>query len=79
MAHSIPKRLKKLAKELQRQGWEYKPTKSHPRWCPPPGWETPDGSAPNPVTFSLTPSDRRSDKNGIAQLKRQGVRVPKVD
>lgn len=78
MAHSVPKRLKKLAKELAKQGWVYKPTKSHPRWCPPRGWETPDGSAPYPVTFSLTPSDRKGDRNSLAQLKRQGVRVTKV-
>jgi hypothetical protein len=30
-----------------------------------------------PVTFGKTPGDRRGDQNGIAQLRRSGVDIPR--
>lgn len=65
MEAALEKRLKSLFKKLKEQGWEINPSKK--------GWMVvpPDKSKPM-VTIHGTPSDNRSWKNMIAQLKRSG-------
>lgn len=76
----IPKRLRECVAAAEQSGWKYRETTDgHPQLVPPPGTPDPikaERLAP-PVTFSKTPSDQRSDKNAVAQLRRLGVDVPR--
>lgn len=74
-APTPPKRLKKVVKAAESQGWTYDTTSAgHPRLTPPRGMMDPrTGDLMAPVTFAKTSSDHRGDKNGIAALRRAGV------
>lgn len=77
--HTVPSRLRKLKRSLEKQGWSYDTTRSgHPRFHPPPGATDDQGNLAHPVTFSKTPSDSRGDKNSIAQLRRFGAEVSRL-
>ena len=68
-APRVPKRLQAIVKVAEAAGWRYDVTrKGHPRLTPP-------GGSGAPVTFALTPSDKRGDKNSIAALRRAGLRI----
>lgn len=73
--HPVPTRLKRLVRAAEAAGWSYDTTKgSHPRLSPPAGLLDPrTGSLQAPVTFALTPSDVRGDRNSAAVLKRHGI------
>ena len=73
---AVPKRLKKIVKAACEQGWSYDTTTAgHPRLSPPKGKIDPrTGALMAPVTFPKTPSDHRGDKNGVAALRRAGVK-----
>jgi len=76
MSRSVPSRLRKIVKTAKAAGWTYDITgKGHPRLSPPPGHRDAQGNLTAPVTFALTSSDVRGDKNGCAQLRRAGVDV----
>lgn len=76
-APTPPKRLKKIVKAAESQGWSYDETRNHhPRLSPPRGIIDPrTGELMAPVTFAKTSSDHRGDKNGIAALRRAGLDV----
>jgi hypothetical protein len=76
MAQRVPTRLKKIVKAAEKQGWEYDVTSAqHPRLTPPRGSrDERTGDLLAPVTFAKTGSDHRGDKNGIAALRRAGVK-----
>lgn len=77
MAQSTPpKRLRKIVKAAENQGWSYDTTASgHPRLTPPRGLiDERTGALMAPVTFAKTSSDHRGDKNGLAALRRGGVK-----
>lgn len=71
-----PKHLRKVVKAALNQGWSYDTTTSgHPRLKPPSGTVDPrTGDLMAPVIFSKTSSDHRGDRNGIAALRRAGVK-----
>lgn len=70
------KRLKPVFDAAEAHGWTLDFTgKNHPRLTPPPGTVDKAGNPAIPITFSLTSSDRRGDKNGIARLRRYGVDI----
>lgn len=70
----LPDRLRGIVAAAEAAGWTYDRTaKHHPRLTPPPGTLTPAGERQGPVTFALTSSDWRGDKNGVARLRRAGV------
>lgn len=78
-AKRVPKRLRRVVKHACGRGWTYDTTsKGHPRLTPPSDWEAPAGDPEKsryvvPVTFALSPSDRRGDLNSISQLRRAGL------
>lgn len=75
---SIPKRLRTIVALAEEHGWTYDlTTRGHPRLSPPRGKTGPDGRMLAPVTFALTPSDIRADKNAISYLRRCGVPIPR--
>lgn len=56
------------------QGWRHTRTsKGHHRLIPPPGQKDRNGYPAFPVTLPSTPSDHRSIKNCMAQLRRFGL------
>ena len=74
MAKQIPSRLRKIVKAAQKAGWSVDATsKGHPRLSPPRGLRNAQGDLVAPVTFALTPSDVRGDRNACAALRRAGV------
>lgn len=80
---TVPKRLRGIVKLARKHGWSYEVSgKNHPRLIPPKGWQLPacrpDDERPKPITFALTPSDRRSDLNSLAELRRAGLPVDKL-
>ena len=78
MSDKVPARLRKIVKIAQAAGWTYDTTgKSHPRLSPPPGLRNKSGELQAPVTFALTSSDVRGDRNSCARLRRAGVDVPR--
>lgn len=76
MSRAVPKRLKRLVKAAEAQGWTFDFTgKGHPRLTPPPGATDRNGERCRPVTFSLTPSDTNADRPSTSYLRRCGIRV----
>lgn len=69
------RRLKKEIKAAEAAGWEFEAGRRHPRLVPPTGVMGPDGEPLPPIYLAKTPSDVRSDKNFVAQLRRSGVDV----
>ncbi len=73
----LPRRLSKLKKILDKQGWTQDFTsRGHPRFTPPPDLKNDNGQVAYPVVFSKTPSDHRSDKNSISDLRKAGAKIP---
>lgn len=71
---AVPARLRKIVKAARKAGWTYDVTgKGHPRLSPPPGQRDRLGDLQAPITFALTSSDIRGDKNSCARLRRAGV------
>jgi hypothetical protein len=71
-----PARLRKIVRAALDAGWTYDTTKKgHPRLTPPRGQRHADGTLVAPVTFALTPSDHRGDRQGVAYLRRAGIRL----
>lgn len=76
MARQFPKRLRKIVKAAEKAGWTPDFTsKGHPRLTPPAGLRDRNGDLVRPVTFALTPSDHRGDRNTIAALRRAGLDI----
>lgn len=72
----VPRRLQRIVATALAAGWRYDVTgKGHPRLRPPPGTIMPDGRPCVGVTFSLTPSDGRGDKNSVGRLRRAGLQI----
>lgn len=71
----VPKRLRKIFRAAEDQGWTIVTTSAHPRLQPPPGLRDAQGDLAAPVIFASTPSDHRADKNSLAQLRRAGVEI----
>jgi len=64
----VDKDTKKLVAKLTEQGWRIDESGRHPKAYPP------DIAKPM-VTLSSTPSDRRSFKNMVAELRRSGADI----
>lgn len=60
-----PEALRKLEKALKAQGFTVEPTKGN-------HWEVRGSNGIRATTYAGTSSDRRGDKNSLAQLKRAG-------
>ncbi|MFL0579607.1 hypothetical protein [Dietzia sp. 179-F 9C3 NHS] len=72
----VPKRLKKVFALAVENGWTVTETKKgYPGLIPPPGTVDHEGRPVTLVKFAKTPSDARSDANGLAQLRRLGLNV----
>lgn len=76
MSASVPRRLKKVVVAAINQGWTYDTTSAgHPRLTPPRGMmDERTGRLMAPITFAKSGSDHRGDKNGVAALRRAGVK-----
>lgn len=72
LLESMPKEYKEIIRELERQGWRLVRGTRHWKAFPP------DKKKPM-VTIPGTPSDYRSIKNTIAQLRRSGFIWPPPD
>jgi len=72
----VPKRLKRIVAAAEADGWTYDLTsKGHPRLTPPKGRLDRSGQRAIPITFALTSSDIRGDRNACARLRRAGLDV----
>ena len=76
--HQVPKRLKKIVKAAEEQGWTYDVTRDgHPRLTPLSGTiDIYKGEGlQKPVTFAKTGGKGRGDANGSAALRRAGIKI----
>lgn len=76
MANRVPRDLRGVVKAAEAQGWVLDFTKrGHLRLSPPRGKADAQGNLLSPVVFAGTSSDWRGNRNGIAALRRAGVKV----